>query len=146
MTNQFKSTALVGIQLAALAWLALTGPVIATHPLPLLMELAGGVVGIWALWTMGFRQLRIGPEVAPAARFIAQGPYRWIRHPMYTSVLLLTLSVLWNHFTWVRLVVWLVLLANLLVKIRVEEFLLLQRFSEYTQYRERTKRLVPLIY
>ncbi|HQU29297.1 MAG TPA: methyltransferase, partial [Nitrospirales bacterium] len=49
------------------------------------------VVGLWALPAMGRHQVKVFPEISVQGKLIVFGPYRWIRHPMYTSVLLVTL-------------------------------------------------------
>jgi protein-S-isoprenylcysteine O-methyltransferase Ste14 len=146
MTPRAKSIWLVVVQLASIAFLLLTGPILAKHPLWGSLELIGLALILWALATMGFRQLRATPEVAERARLVTQGPYRFIRHPMYLSVLLTMLSLVLYHFSVWRLIVWLVLLADLLVKLQFEETLLRQRFPEYREYQRETKRLVPFLY
>jgi protein-S-isoprenylcysteine O-methyltransferase Ste14 len=95
---------------------------------------------------MNFRQLRITPEPARDARLITSGPYRFIRHPMYSAVLLMTLAVVLSRPTPARLVVWAILFGTLLLKLAHEETLLGRRFPEYAAYRKRTKRLVPFVY
>jgi protein-S-isoprenylcysteine O-methyltransferase Ste14 len=140
-----KSVVLVSVQLVCLAVLLLTGPWLAT-PLWIWLEILGAYLGAWAFTQMKFRQLRIAPEPACDARLITSGPYRFIRHPMYSAVLLMTLAVVLSRPTPARLVVWAVLLGTLLLKLAHEETLLGRRFPEYVAYRKRSKRLVPFVY
>jgi len=86
------------------------------------------------------------PEPRANARLVTRGPYRWVRHPMYTSVLLIALAWVLDQPTFVRALVWLVLLADLLTKLEYEETLLAHRFPEYVAYRKRTQRLIPRVY
>jgi protein-S-isoprenylcysteine O-methyltransferase Ste14 len=74
------------------------------------------------------------------------GPYRLVRHPMYTGSLITMGALLLDAFCLSRLALWLALLATLLVKSRFEERLLRERFPEYAEYMKRTKRLVPLLF
>jgi protein-S-isoprenylcysteine O-methyltransferase Ste14 len=136
---------LVAIQLAALVYLAVTGPWLATGLL-VWLQIIAIYLAAWAFWRFDLRQLRIAPDPARGARLITSGPYRWIRHPMYSSVLLLALAVVLGRPTLARVVVWLILLADLLLKLRYEEVLLAHRFPEYSQYRKRTKKLIPFVY
>jgi protein-S-isoprenylcysteine O-methyltransferase Ste14 len=143
---QWESVGLVAAQLAAIAHLLLTGPWVAKHPVWVWVELAGLALALWAVWAMSPRHLRIGPEVAADARLVTRGPYRFVRHPMYLSVLLATLALVLHHFSVARLIVWLALAVVFVWKLRVEERLLADRFPEYPEYQRRTKRLIPFVY
>ncbi len=145
MTVRPRSLVLVGVQLATLVYLAATGPLLAT-PRWVGLEIAGLVLGTWAVLVIGPRRLRVFPEIGRAARLVTRGPYRLVRHPMYTAVLLISAAVVIDRPTVARLVAWLVLLGDLLLKIQDEEEYLRRRFPEYQAYRRRTKRLVPWVY
>ncbi len=79
-------------------------------------------------------------------KLVISGPYRAVRHPIYTGILL---GLLGNSIGDAELRDLLVLLLALLVfglKVRVEETLLLRQFPEvYADYRKRTKTLIPFI-
>ena len=145
MTAKLKSALLVGGQLACLVYLFVTGLWLA-RPAWVWIEIIGLYVGAWAVYTMRLRNLHIGPGVAPGARLVTAGPYRFVRHPMYAALLLITLSLVLSRFTTTRLAVWAALLVVLLAKLQYEETLLARRFPEYSGYRKRTKRLIPLVY
>ena len=136
----------VGIQLAALAYIAYSGPLIARRGAALAIELSGLAIGAWAVSTVSLRHLRISPDVAPDARLVQRGPYRWIRHPMYLAVLAATLAVVLDHFTGARGTIWTILLIDLLAKLGYEERLLRQRFPGYDGYCRKTKRLLLFVY
>ena len=109
------------------------------------MMLLGGVIGLWAFFAMGLGNIRAFPEIPQHGRLVVHGPYRWVRHPMYTSLLLITLAwVLVNPFPF-RMILWVGLVATLWVKLNYEEQLLLARFSSYEEYRTRTKRIIPFL-
>jgi protein-S-isoprenylcysteine O-methyltransferase Ste14 len=65
---------------------------------------------------------------------------------MYLAVLLVSVALVGDAFTIARGVVWLGLLLTIILKILYEEQLLAARFDAYSQYRQRTKRLVPYLY
>jgi protein-S-isoprenylcysteine O-methyltransferase Ste14 len=141
-----KSNVLVSAQLALIAAMLATGPWCARHPAAQAAETAGLAVGGWAIWTMRRTKLRIAPEVAEGARLVEDGPYRWVRHPMYSAVLLVMGALLADHFTSARAALWLALLLVLLVKLSFEEKLLEKHFTDYAGYRQRTKRLFPFVW
>jgi protein-S-isoprenylcysteine O-methyltransferase Ste14 len=146
MNMRLRSYFYVAMQLAAIGFIVCTGPILASRLWCKVVEAGGLVLGAWAVATMGLRQLRVAPDMAAQARLVVNGPYRWIRHPMYAAVLLITAVLVADNFTWWRLIVWLVLLLNLLAKLHYEEKLLLGRFPDYTTYRQRTKQLIPFVF
>ena len=140
------SISLVLVQFACLGLLALTGPLLASS-LPLLgVELLGLGLGVWAILSMRIGNFNITPDPLEWSRLVQSGPYRLIRHPMYLSLLLATLPLVIAHFTPLRLVVWLVLLADLLVKLNYEERLLVVELPGYDRYVSQSYRLIPLLY
>jgi len=126
--------------------IALSGPLFLQGTAARILAIGGIVLGIWALFAMEFSNYQILPDVRPGARFVTRGPYRWIRHPMYTAVLLLTLGWLVGAFVPWRLGLWCMHLVVLLVKLTVEERMLLAHFDEYSDYVGRSKRLIPFVF
>jgi protein-S-isoprenylcysteine O-methyltransferase Ste14 len=137
---------LVAVQFAALGLIALTGPWLAESIPLLLLEMAGIGLGLWAIAAMRIGNFNVTPDVRRDGQFVARGPYRIIRHPMYLALLLTTLPLIISAPSWWRWLFWLLLLADLVVKIEYEERLLVKHFSEYAVYQQQTKRLVPYLY
>ena len=146
MSVSRKSLMLVFLQLVLLAGLALSGPWWPTGAMSRVWIAGGIALGVWSLATLGLRHLRATPEPAAGARLIVTGPYRWMRHPMYTATLVVVTGWLIGYATWPRGLLALLLLVVLLVKLRFEERLLARHFPEYAAYTERTKRLVPWVW
>lgn len=93
------------------------------------LNLAGLSLTVWALLTLAKGRAF---AIAPADRgLIAEGPYRFIRHPMYTGELLSVLGVVFfgNLTPW-NLFLLLLLCLTLLRRIHVEEGLV----SGYRSY------------
>jgi protein-S-isoprenylcysteine O-methyltransferase Ste14 len=140
------SLTLVGIQFVLIGMLAFTGPLLPPGWSLQVVLAVGGVVGLWALQVMGLRQVKVFPEVPGQGKLIVFGPYRWVRHPMYTSVLLVTLAWTLGSLLPYRILLWVGLVMTLSVKLRYEERLLMERFPEYETYRLQTKRLIPFVW
>lgn len=85
--------------------------------------------------------------VAPEQAVVATGPYRLIRHPSYSGLLLILLGFGLSLTNWLSL---LVIMSSALVgfsyRIRVEERALVEQLGQqYRDYMRRTKRLVPFV-
>ena len=106
----------------------------------------GSLIAVWAWLVMGLLRLRVMPHPAESAQLLRSGPYGLIRHPMYSGLLLASLGCLAWDFHWWRLALWCGLWAVLETKSRIEEVLLLQKFTEYGAYRQVTGRFLPFIY
>lgn len=142
----WQSTLLVTVQLVGIIAILGTGPFLASQPVPLLLELLGGALGVWALIAMRRASFSVMPDVKAGAQLVGHGPYRWIRHPMYLAVLLVTGALVAASFTWWRLAIWGGVVVDLLIKIAYEEWLLINHYPAYRAYCNNTKRLLPFIF
>jgi protein-S-isoprenylcysteine O-methyltransferase Ste14 len=104
----------------------------------------GLTIRIWAVAVLG-RSFRTTVEVDPQQAVIATGPYRWVRHPSYTGLLLIVAGFGLATGYWLALVASLVVpLPALLRRIRVEEAELTRVLGDrYRAYQDHTRRLVP---
>jgi protein-S-isoprenylcysteine O-methyltransferase Ste14 len=141
-----RSYTLVGVQLASIAVLLFSGPLLPQEPAWRAMLAAGVLLGLWALATMDRRSLTALPDVRPGGSLATRGPYRAIRHPMYAAVLLAGLALVLDRPSVLRVAAYAVLSVDLLFKLNYEERLLEREYPEYDAYRARTKRLIPFIY
>lgn len=137
---------LVGVQFSGIAWFVFYGKLLPAGILNGILELLSLLIGIWAVLSMNSDTITILPESRERAEFTNKGPYRLIRHPMYTAVIFFLLSLLLNRFSMLSFCVWLVVLVDLLVKIEVEEKWLLQKYPQYEAYKEETYKIVPFVY
>lgn len=137
---------LVFAQVLALGFFAVSGPLWAGAPGWLGVQTASVGLLLWAAATMGWRHIRISPNLPSQGRLVTTGPYRWIRHPMYTAVLGYTLALVLDCFSAPRLLAWMALVVVLLRKLAFEERVLAERFAEYRAYQKRTWRLLPPLY
>lgn len=143
--DRIKSSLLVSIQLACILAILASGPLLAANRFLLFAEAAGLALGLWSLAVMGSRNLNIAPTVRGGAQLITGGPYRFIRHPMYASLLLVIWVVIIDYSTLLRLIFGLILTADLTIKMLYEEGILKRHFLDYPAYMERTKRIIPFL-
>ncbi|MDQ6806951.1 MAG: isoprenylcysteine carboxylmethyltransferase family protein [Actinomycetota bacterium] len=108
---------------------------------------AGIGLRMWAILALG-DSFRTSVEVHEGQQVIERGPYRWLRHPSYTGILLIAIGIGVADGTWPSVAVAFVLpLAALIHRISVEEHVLLDSLGQpYADYKSRTKRLIPRVW
>jgi protein-S-isoprenylcysteine O-methyltransferase Ste14 len=128
--------------LAIMGWRAWVSPFSAD--ILALSLLSGSVLlALWALAANRPGNFNIRPTPRSGGTLVTNGPYRWVRHPMYTSVLMAAAAAAVKSHQSVDAGLWLALLAVLLVKAGIEERALMIRFPEYQAYKARTKKFLP---
>jgi protein-S-isoprenylcysteine O-methyltransferase Ste14 len=110
----------------------------------LIVTWLGLAIRVWAVAALG-RAFRTTVEVDAEQPVVTGGPYRWVRHPSYTGLLLIVAGFGLAAGSWLGLAVCaLVPLPALLWRIHVEEAELVTVLGDrYNAYRARTKRLIP---
>jgi protein-S-isoprenylcysteine O-methyltransferase Ste14 len=138
---------LVALQLGlmgALAALAAPGWTAAHVPLAAwCLATLGLMVGVWAVTANRPGNFNIRPTPRSGGQLVQTGPYRWIRHPMYTALLLLGLACAVTSTLPAAWGAWLALASVLLAKARLEEQGLQLLHPAYAAYQQRTRRFVP---
>lgn len=102
-------------------------------------------LGLWALSANRPGNFNIRPEPKAAGHLVEPGPYRWIRHPMYTALLLFSVGCVAFVPTLLAGSLSLALLLVLWLKASLEERLLCQRHPAYRAYMARTRRFLPFL-
>jgi protein-S-isoprenylcysteine O-methyltransferase Ste14 len=101
----------------------------------------------WAVLELGrFFQMTVVVQVGH--RVVETGPYRVVRHPSYSGLMLVLVGVGFTLGNWLSVAACLVLpLVGLLVRIRAEEEVLSRQLGEpYRAYAARTPRLLPHVW
>ena len=139
---------LVALQFAAIAVIASAAwPAFAQGHAPLgawIVAALGAALGAWTLACNRPGNFNITPEPRAGGALVQHGPYRWIRHPMYSTVLAFAIAAGWAAASGG---IWLVVLGLaavvLAAKAAVEERGMLAAHPGYAAYRTRTRRFIP---
>jgi protein-S-isoprenylcysteine O-methyltransferase Ste14 len=152
---------LVGLRLAGLACLLLLVSYLlnpawvhwATAPWPGWVRAAGVMLSAACLPLIYWLFRHLGKNVTDTValrddhRLVTTGPYRLVRHPLYTAGSMLWLGILLATTLWVLLFVFIPGLCLLVWRTRTEEANLAARFGdEYRAYAERTGRFFPRLF
>ena len=128
--------------------IAVTAPlVVVVELLGLVMYAAGFALMAWALLTLAGNYQLGGSAPRSEDTLIVGGPYRAIRHPMYTAALSICLGLAALIQSWAVACAFVIYLVLILLLIPVEQDGLRQAYGEqYVSYQRGTRALIPFIY
>jgi len=105
----------------------------------LFLGLCGPAVAIWSILFLG-RSFGIFVVVR---KVILDGPYRWVRHPMYLGYIFMLVGLALVNFSAVYLVLVSTHIGLLVYRARLEEARLSEHSAEYRDYTKRTGFILP---
>lgn len=124
--NFVEHTDLVGIIGASIAWL-------------------GTLLACWSRYLLG-KNWSVSVQLKKDHELIKKGPYKIIRHPIYTAILLLFLGnvIIVGDYRGILAII--IVFLSLWRKLKLEEQWLTLHFGEsYRNYKEKTKALLPWV-
>ncbi|HZS45569.1 MAG TPA: isoprenylcysteine carboxylmethyltransferase family protein [Blastocatellia bacterium] len=142
-----NSLSLVGLLLmiAALAGLWFVGTLFTYAPLVIVIQALAVLLMVWARFTFGHRSFHATANPT-AGGIVTSGPYRYIRHPIYTAGCLIGWVGILAHPSFASAGLGLVLFGGALMRMLSEEQLVSKQYPEYTEYMARTKRMIPFVF
>jgi len=112
----------------------------------LLLYAIGFFLMAWALIRLGHNYQLGGGTPRPGDKMVMDGPYRLVRHPMYTAALSISLGLACAIQSWIFFCVFCAYLVLILFLIPIEEEELQKAYgSEYLTYQHKAGKLVPFI-
>ena len=144
----------LGLPLLAATFLAVVAPDSVPGlllPVPVALRVAGALVALACLAVLGWVHAALGPSFSttvflrPGHRLVTTGPYRRVRHPMYTAYLLYFLALLPVSGAWPITLLGAAMIGILMtVRLGREEAVLEERFGEaWRDYRHATGAFLP---
>lgn len=148
MKNHIIGWAFVAVQgLILLALIVIPGS--DAWPTPSWVHTLATIAIFAGLALIGIASLKLGPGITPTpmptsmGRLTTTGLYRWMRHPIYTGVLIIVIGMVAQSGNSVSLAVGLSAYVFFSVKARWEEARLAERYSGYSEYAAVTPRFFP---
>lgn len=99
-------------------------------------------LGAWSIITFG-AGVTPTPVPSPNANLVSSGPFRWIRHPMYTGVMAIALGITLRTPSGGALALLAAIVIFFNVKARWEEQRLVDIYAGYPSYRKSAGRFLP---
>ena len=114
-------------------------------PVVVAVQVAALALLIWARVTFGVRSFHFA-ATATEGGLVTTGPYRYIRHPIYTACCLFAWAGVVAHWSSLAGLFGVLVLLGAVARMSCEEVLLAARYPEYRQYAASTRRMIPYVF
>lgn len=149
-TRAPKDILLVSLQLVLFVLFVIPAPSYTLH-LPLFWQYTALGIAAIGLGVVVLAIVQLNKNLTPfptpveSGTLIQSGLYKYIRHPIYSGIILAALGVgVYLGSTW-KLSIGVALWVLFYFKSRYEETLLLRQYPDYEAYRKRTSRFFPFL-
>jgi protein-S-isoprenylcysteine O-methyltransferase Ste14 len=132
------------ILVVALICLIVRHSILGSGPAAVLIQILAILLIVWARLTFGLRSFHAAANPTQEGH-VTRGPYRYLRHPIYASVLYIVWAGAVSHASAINLTLTVVVTIALAVRIHEEEIFLVSYYPEYVRYSRRTKRIIPFL-
>jgi protein-S-isoprenylcysteine O-methyltransferase len=110
------------------------------------LSVSGVAFAIWARRHLG-TNWSLNPSLKEDHQLVTSGPYRFLRHPIYTGMLTGLLGSLLATFSPVWFYLLIVMIVTFIYRVHVEDNMMMQTFPEaYAAYKKKTKALIPFVW
>ena len=142
-----KALSLIGLFVMAIAivGLCLIRSLFSLQPIAFALQAGAVALMAWARLIFGHRSFHASADPT-AGGLVTAGPYRYIRHPIYTAASLFGWVGVVAHWSLVSAALGVLLLVGALIRMFCEEHLVSQAYPEYRQYAKTTKRMIPYVF
>ena len=133
------------IFILVILYLLISGNLLSSSPWVIATQILALALGIWARRSFRSGQFSTSAETKQG-QLLLTGPYKFIRHPIYATVLVLVWSSVLGHPSLTTLIVSVIMTIVTMIRIVTEEQFLQERDPDYTEYSRATKRIIPFIF
>jgi protein-S-isoprenylcysteine O-methyltransferase Ste14 len=146
-TARLTTLSLAALLLMVVAVLGLlaTNSLLARTPAGIAVQVAALLLMVWARLTFGRRSFHASADPTPGG-LVTTGPYRLIRHPIYTAACLFVWAGVLSNWSVLAGLLGLLLLVGAFIRMLCEERLVVAAYPEYREYARNTKRMVPYVF
>jgi protein-S-isoprenylcysteine O-methyltransferase Ste14 len=121
------------------------GKVFSSSPWVIAVQVGAALLLVWGRLAFGLRSFHLAANPT-AGGLVTRGPYRYIRHPIYTAVSVFSVAGAVAHWSWGSGLLGGLVVGSALLRIFCEEVLITARYPEYPQYAATTWRMIPYVF
>ncbi len=144
MFLKFSSLVAFAISVLGMVYLFKNHSILSDNPVVIIIQILAFGLMIWARMTFGFKSFHASAN-AFKEKLVTNGPYKWLRHPIYAAVIYFFLACIISFPNIETIVAVALIVFSTIVRMLLEEKSLKENFEEYTSYSKRTKRLIPFV-
>jgi len=144
-SNKYYPQTLVSLQFSLIGLIVFFSQGFISNTLAIIIFIVGLLIGLWALSHNQLGNFNIQPKLKEGSSLITTGIYKYIRHPMYLSVITTMFSFVLSTANLLEILFFISLLIVLILKAKREESLWIEHDEEYVRYKERTKLFIPFV-
>src|SRR5689334_21326670 len=145
MNARTASIVAVLVLVVTLMLLLRRGELLGAGPVSIALQAIAVALMVWARVTFGRRSFHAAANPT-AGGLVTTGPYRIIRHPIYTAACLFGGASIVTHWSLASVAFGILLLLGALMRLLCEERLVKQKYPEYVEYAKVTKRMIPYLF
>ena len=143
--TKISSLVTFGLAVLGLAYLLFTRHLLSAHLIGIIIQGFAAGLMIWARITFGIRSFHAMANTTKG-RLVTNGPYRWLRHPIYAAVI---------YFVWAgvlscplldAIAAAVLISISLIARMLLEEKFLKLVYAEYNAYSKHTYILIPFLF
>jgi len=143
--KEFYPKLLVFLQFTLIGLIALFSKGFFSSLVSMVVFVLGAGLGLWALLHNKLGNFNIQPKMKEGAVLVTSGIYAFIRHPMYLSVIVMSLALVLSSVTVLQIFLFFTLIWVLFLKAKKEESLWIDKDETYAEYRAKSKFFLPFI-
>lgn len=143
-----KNSILTVLQILAAFYIIFLSGALFVFTFPFIaIQLISLILIFWALLSKKIHKKHVGKSKHKKIYFLKEGPYEFIRHPIYAGVLLFVSTYVQEYFTFDRALVFILFIVFILLSIKIDEKLNEAHFKhEYLEYKKNTKKIIPYLF
>lgn len=134
------------IKIISLLIIFFTAPLFPQSLVLSIIEVFGLFIALWTFWTIKVNKFSLSFSLPKTYRFVAKGIYKYVRFPLITAIILITVPLVISYYSMMRVIVWLTLCAVSIIYVIYKDNLLLKNYNDYSLYKQKTYRIIPFLF
>ncbi len=144
MLTALSVVGFVGMAVGVITQFA-TGNLFSSSPLVIAVQVGAVLLLLWARLAFGRRSFHAAANPTEGG-LVTTGPYRYIRHPIYTGFSLFCVAGAVAHWSWTSALLGALVLGGAVLRMFCEEVMVTARYPEYRDYAAHTWRMIPYVF